>query len=131
MRLRFTWKDETKRVKRAASKGVFKSLGHAAATIRRSALGFISKSKDASRPGQPPHSRRGALKRAVLFKVDKQRETAVIGPRASIVGLSMTAHEYGGQYRGQTYPRRPLMGPALEKNAKRLPRSFRGSIIGP
>jgi len=129
---RWTWKDETHRVKRAAKKGNFNSIGHAAASIRRAAMRLIRRSKTKpSPPGQPPRTRAGLLRKAIVFDVDKRRERAIIGPRASVVGTAGAAHEHGGQYKGQRFPQRSFMGPALETSAPRLGRHWKGSIIGP
>jgi phage gpG-like protein len=120
-----------KRVTNAAKKGNFNSLGHAAASIRRAAMSLIRRSKRPARKGDPPKTRRGKLKRAIFFDIDRNKETAVIGPSAAKVGKVGGAHEHGGIYKGADFPRRPFMGPALETSAPRLPRHWRGSIVGP
>ena len=61
-------------------------------------------------PGTPPNTRRGLLKQSLLFGVEKQRQSVVIGPAESFIGTAMTAHEFGGIYRKRRYPKRPLMG---------------------
>jgi len=68
------------------------------------------------------------LKRSILFGVEKNRMAVVIGPAKSLIGISMTAHEFGGMYRRRKYPRRPLMGPTLEKAAPRLPALWADSV---
>ena len=45
-----------------------------------------------------------------------------------IVGQSARAHEFGGRYKRQRYPKRPFMGPALTKTKDRLPKHWAGSI---
>ena len=50
-------------------------------------------------PGTPPNTRRGLLKHSLLFGVEKQRPSVVIGPAESFIGTAMTAHEFGGIYR--------------------------------
>ena len=47
-------------------------------------------------PGTPPNTRRGLLKQSLLFGVEKQRQSVVIGPAESFIGTAMTAHEFGG-----------------------------------
>ena len=42
-----------------------------------------------------PNTRKGLLKRSILFGVEPDGRSAVIGPAKSFVGLSMTAHEFG------------------------------------
>ena len=54
--------------------------------------------------------------------------TPRIGPEHAKVGRSASAHEHGGRYKGQRYPKRPFMGPALETTTERLPRKWAGSV---
>ena len=131
--------DNTQRVKDATDKAAFKSVGHAASSIRKTAIESIEQAEGPSAPGTPPHThtggvtkkgkvRRGNLQRAIVFDSDKAKQEAVIGPRFSVVGESGAAHELGGEFHGDDYPERPFMGPALETNAPRLPGEFAGSI---
>ena len=113
---------DAEKVKRKVNQGTFKSLNHAAAAIRLTARRSIRRSPNKSLSGTPPHTRRGLLKRALLYKVEKTRLSAVIGPAYSIVGRSGRAHEFGGKYYGQNYPQRQFMGPALQANLKRIPK---------
>jgi hypothetical protein len=76
----------------------------------------------------PPHSRRGQLRRAIAYSVDKQRQVVVIGPERDAVGTSGSAHEFGGRYRRERYPKRPYMGPALERIQDRLPDFWASSV---
>ena len=103
-------------------------LRRAGAYIRKSARNAVSRSKNSSAPGSPPHTRRGLLKRSILFGVEKHRMTVVIGPAESFIGISMTAHEFGGIYRHRKYPKRPLMGPTLQKVAPQLPKLWEDSV---
>lgn len=120
--------DHTKRVKEASDRATFRNVGHAAATIRRDAIESIIVSPVASRPGTPPHTRRRQLKRAIRFDSNKERGEAVIGPQASMVGESGSAHEFGGAYKGQVFPERAFMGPALDRNRDRFAAGWAGSI---
>ena len=88
----------------------------------------VTSSDKASAPGSPPHTRQGLLKQSLLFGVDSRRESVVIGPAESIIGTAMVAHEYGGTYRKRRYPKRPLMGPTLEKTANKLPALWEKSV---
>ena len=116
------------RVRRSARRAQIENLGHAGAAIRLVARHSIRRSPRASAPGKAPHTRRGQLKRAILYAVEKARQSVVIGPVYPLIGLSATAHEFGGRYRRARYPRRPFMGPALEKTRDRLPRFWAGSV---
>ena len=111
-----------------AKKGSVESLGHAGGLIRKVARHSIRRSPVASAPGTPPHTRRGQLKAAILYAVEKARESVVIGPDYGVMGLSAMPHEFGGRYRRQRYPRRPFMGPALENVRDRLPRLWAASV---
>lgn len=101
-----------------------KGLRRAGAYIRKSARNKVKTSATASSPNSPPNTRRGLLKNSLLFGVDKQRKSVVIGPAEKFIGKSMTAHEYGGTYRKRRYPKRPLMGPALIQTSKKLPKMW-------
>ncbi len=81
-----------------------------------------------SEPGTPPHSKEGALPAAILFAVDAATLTAVVGPTRRKVGLAGKAHEFGGEFRGENYPARPFMAPAMLKTLDRFAGSFRGDI---
>jgi phage gpG-like protein len=121
-------KDETKKVLAKARQGNFKNLGHAGAAIRLTAKRSIRKRKKASPEGQPPSTRRGQLRGAIMFDVEKPKDLVVIGPEETKVGTSGAAHEHGGKYKRQRYPKRPFMGPALEKTQDRLPKLWAGSV---
>jgi hypothetical protein len=126
--VKVTTKSETKTVLTKARQGSFKSLGHAGAAIRLTARRSIRRRKSASPAGTPPSTRRGQLKRAIAFAVDKQQQLVVIGPEYEVVGESGKAHEFGGRYRREQYEKRPFMGPALEKVKDRLPSLWAGSV---
>lgn len=113
--------DETKTVAEKVSQGTVRALQKAAYAIFRTSQESIERSESASKPGTPPHTRAGQLPRAERYDVDKSAEVAVIGPRFSVVGTSAEAHEFGGEFRGEHYPARPFMGPALEKNKDLIP----------
>lgn len=115
-------------VKSAGQKCGVKALRSAGAYTRKAARNAVAKSKHSSTPGTPPNNRRGLLKRSILFGVEKHRMAVVIGPAESLIGITMTAHEFGGMYRRRKYPRRPLMGPTLEKVAPQLPKLWADSV---
>jgi len=119
---------DRRRIARASRDGSIKSLGHGAAAIRLVARRSIRRREVPSPAGKPPHTRKGQLKKAILYKVEGDKQRAVIGPEFSVVGPSAMAHEHGGRYRGGRYKRRPFMGPALEKVRDRLPRMWAGSV---
>jgi hypothetical protein len=126
--LNVTSKDETRRVLTKARKGSIKSLGHAGAAIRLTARRSIRRRQKAAPEGQPPHTRKGQLRGAIMYAVEKQNDLVVIGPEHAKVARSASAHEHGGRYKRQRYPKRPFMGPALETTGERLPRMWAGSV---
>ena len=117
-----------RKVQRKARRANITSLAHAGASIRLTARRSIRRRKGPSAPGTPPHTRRGLLRNAILYAVEPHRQSVVVGPSIEVVGTSATAHEFGGRYRRRRYPRRPFMGPALERTAPRLPRHWAGSV---
>ena len=108
-----------------ACKGVLKRMG---AYVRTVARRKVKTSDKPSTPGTPPHSKTGALKRGILFGVEKQRKRVVIGPGFRFVGTSMMAHEFGGGYKKERYPKRPLMGPSLKDSIPRLTRLWEDAV---
>lgn len=133
----FQFIDQTKRVETATEKAAFRNFSHAAAAIRKDAIGSIQQAEGPSEPGTPPHThtggvtkkgkvRKGNLQRAITF--DATKEDAVIGPRESVVGLAGRAHELGEEFHGDDFPERPYMSPALEQNMDRFASEWSGSI---
>jgi len=116
------------KVEKAVRNASFRNLGHAGGAIRLTARRSIKKRRKASPPGQPPHTRRGQLRGAIVYAVEKDRQSVVVGPQHRDVGDVGLAHEFGGRFRGQTYPKRAFMGPALEKVKDRLPRKWANSV---
>jgi phage gpG-like protein len=126
--VKITIKKSIHQVQRKAQQGNFKSLGHAAAALRLVARRSIRRRRMAASPGSPPNTRRGQLKRSIMYAVNKKRGVALIGPSFEMVGTAGKAHEFGGRYRRERYPKRPFMGPALDKVKDRLPSMWAGSI---
>lgn len=116
--------------RRATARKQFQAMKRASAYLMGIARRTIRRSKKPSKPGKPPHTRKGQLKRAVLFAVEGRGNNlrGLIGPSFSGVGRIMIAHEYGVRFQGRDYPERALMVPALEKSQDKLPSFWRGSI---
>ncbi len=128
--MKATTVDETAQVEKAVDKASYRNLGHAAASVRKRAKESIKISDEPSRPGRPPHSRRGQLRAALWFAVTREESatTAVAGPRFSVVGESASPHEHGGRHQGAQYRRRPFMGPALRASIGRFRETWAGSV---
>lgn len=119
---------DRRKVRMKAKQANITSLGHAGAALRLTARRSIRTRKKASPPGTPPHSRKGQLKRAIAYAVEKSRDRVVVGPDVDVVGTSGKAHEFGGRYRRERYPKRPFMGPSLEKLRDRLAAFWANSV---
>lgn len=126
-----------------AKKGEATSLRHAGAIIRKAAQdSLIPGNGKSSKPGMPPHSQSGKLRKSILF--DGDDKSVVVGPAKRSDAFYGQMHEYGGTYvvgqksrgrksrgrKGQTvtFPKRPYMLPALLNNLERLPVCFKGMI---
>ena len=83
-------------LKRKSDQASFRSLGHAGAAIRLTARRSIRRRKKPSRPGSPPHTQTGRLKRSIRYEVDKATPDVVIGPVNEIAGRIWHLHEHGG-----------------------------------
>ena len=128
MNMRARTRFHRNRVIRRARAGSLRSLGHAGAAIRLTARRSIRKRRGPSLPGTPVHTRRGQIRRAILYAVEKERQAVLIGPTYEMVGPSAAAHEFGGRFRGGQYPARPFMGPAWESVRPRLPKFWAASV---
>lgn len=113
-----------------------RNLSKAGAFIRRSAKSSIRKRKRISRPGEPPSSHEGSLRRLIYFGYEPNRETVVIGPVRFGAGQAPALLERGGSTRLKRgnkvriarYRPRPFMGPALEREAPKLAPLWERSI---
>lgn len=120
---------EFKRVEKAADEATYRNIRHAAFSISKRAKSSIKKRKRPSDPGSPPSTKGRGRKniRGAIF-VAATRDEGIIGPRASFVGDVGEAHEFGKKRKGDSYPERSFMGPALLANLDRFAASWRGSI---
>lgn len=129
--LRAKIQDRTPSIIRTAKKRNIETLSQAGAYVRSVIRFSIRRSKRASVPGEPPKTRRGALRQSLLFSVEKERERVLIGPAASRIGIGVGgAHEFGERFRGRSYPERPFSRPGILAAAPRLPKQWQGFIRG-
>lgn len=96
MHIRTRVRLDAARVKKKADQASFKSLGHAGGTIRKTAYRSIRKRKNPSRPGSPPSSPTGRLRRSFRYEVDRRTPGVVVGPVNEIAGRLWNLHEFGG-----------------------------------
>ena len=90
--------DTTSNVRRAMRRAAFKNLGHAGASLRIAAQRLIRTRQTYSEPGSPPNTRKGALRRSILYGVEGDH-TVVIGPAAHLISDVARVHEHGGTQR--------------------------------
>lgn len=122
--------DNSKAAQSAADKAMVRKLQQASFKLFTTERSEIKEGDGPSAPGTPPHTHTGGtfksgkrkgqrklgfLPRSFAYFVDKSARQAVIGPRFSVVGESASAHELGGEYKGEVYPERSFAQPALEK----------------
>jgi hypothetical protein len=133
---------DRKRVIDATDKATRRVLSKFGAFVRQTARRSIHRRKRPSRPGQPPSSHVGLLKRRIFFGYDREKRSVVIGPapinqRSPYPGTTVPELlEEGGRVRrrekGKTevlhYKARPFMGPAYENELPKLPAMWRNSV---
>ena len=71
---------DSKKVEDSVSKVEKANLSKAGAFIRRSAIFSIRSGKGSSKPGQPPKSHSGILKKFLYFAFDFSSRSVVVGP---------------------------------------------------
>lgn len=148
MRNEFTFfdlKNIPKKVDKAAYR-VLSKIGAFIWTAARQSIKRPGKKKRGadriSRPGSPPYSHTGLLKKGILFGFDFESQSVVIGPTklrdSSEVPQLL---EFGGEAMREdrrdgknmvsfmaTYRPRPFMGPAYEREIPKLPAMWRDSV---
>ena len=136
MRIKSMFFDRAK-VIRATDKASRAALSKAGAFIRQSARTSIRPRKGTSPPGSPPYSHTGDLRRRILFGYDASSKSVVVGPLRFKKGEAPPLLEFGGRVKRITrggkkvtavYKPRPFMGPALEREAPKLPRMWQNSV---
>ena len=100
------------------------ALTRLGAFVRQRAKTSIRKRKGTSKPGLPPFSHTGTLRRGILFSYDSAANSVVIGPvlLGSMDGAP-EALEHGGRPRGggKYVRKRPFMLPAFVAELPKFP----------
>ena len=112
-----------------------KVLSQFGAFVRQTSRKSIRKRKGTSRPGRPPFSHTGVLKRFIFFGYDSNRRSVVIGPviAPGKIGKAPSTLEHGGKItlpsgkKAEIVPR-PFMQPAFESELKNVPKLWADSI---
>lgn len=112
-----------------------KVLSKFGAYVRQTSRRSIRKRKGTSKPGRPPFSHVGTLKRFIFFGYDERRRSVVIGPVIvpRKTGKAPGTLEYGGRvtlpnWQTAKMKARPYMHPAFEKELTKVPNLWRDSI---
>lgn len=108
------WFFTSDKVKDLIDPAVRKALAKFGAFVRQRAKTSIKTRAGTSRPGRPPFSHTGTLKKFIYFSYDPARKSVVIGPTlAGPMSGAPAALEHGG---AGVRPR-PFMGPAFAAEA--------------
>jgi hypothetical protein len=126
--------DNTPALKKSADDGTFESIGKAAGAIRKTASRSIRRSKKPSRPGSPPNTQTGLLRRAIRFDIGAEKNDVAIGPVNQYARTIWDLLEFGGKGK----PRKLLKprefkvgdyGPIKLVKAKAQARDRRGRFV--
>ena len=123
------------KVKRKVDVRTRKVLSKFGAYVRQTSRKSIRKRKGTSKPGRPPFSHSGVLKRFLFFGYDPHRRSVVIGPviAPGKAGKAPATLEHGGKVslpfgnQANIAPR-PFMQPAFEKELPNINPLWRDSI---
>ncbi len=123
------------KIKKKVDARTRKVLSKFGAFVRNTSRKSIRKRKGASKPGRPPFSHTGVLKRFLFFGYDSDRRSVVIGPviAPGKAGKAPATLEHGGKVslpfgnKADIAPR-PFMQPAFEKEKATLPGLWQDSI---
>lgn len=129
---------DREKVMRKLSPARRRYLSKAAAFVRNTARRSIRRRKRGySKPGNPPYSKTGLLKRFILFGYDEQADDMLVGatqlshhsdaPEMLEHGGTTTRNVFGKRKRAR-YEARPFMRPALEQERPNFPKIWRDSV---
>lgn len=107
---------DKQKLKKKVETATFTSLRHAGGAIGKTARFSIRRRKKPSRPGSPPHTPTGMLKRVIRYEVSNNKTEVTIGPVNQIAGRIWNLHEFGG---------------TATKRRKLKPHRFRVGEFGP
>ncbi len=128
--------DDSARLAKAFRHAAHKALRRLGFLIRGTAQKSILDRAGPSQPGEPPHTHShtkfskqgkprkgsGVLPGAILY-AEVEPMAVVVGPSKELAGTVGAAFEHEGTttFRGEKYPPRPFMGPALGAEIGKLP----------
>lgn len=117
--MKYVFFDE-RAVRAALDAGTRKALSKFGAYVRRRAKSSIRKRRRISRPGEPPSSHTGKLRKSIYFGYDAQNKSVVVGPTKWSSSNAQALLEYGGRKKTRLYRPRPYMRPAFQKELSNL-----------
>ncbi len=109
------WFFTSEKVKALIDPAVRKALSKFGAFVRQRAKTSIKTRKGTSRPGRPPFSHTGTLKKFIYFSFDPAHKSVVVGP--TLAGPASGAPEALEHGTGRTRAR-PFMTPAFDAESK-------------
>ena len=112
MEIRVRIEKDFDKVLRAAERSNDLSLRRAGAYVRGVAMKGIKTSKGFSKPGDRPHTRKGRLRKSIIFAVDQKGVNVLIGPHSGAIGKVGATHEFGGTEEAIPSKERSLRGNA-------------------
>lgn len=124
-------------VVKAVDRATLSVLSKIGAFIRQAAKSSIRSRKAISKPGSPPSSHEGSLKRLIYFSYDPASRSVVIGPvplhgkaeAPPLLEFGGTARRIRrGKARTVNYRARPFMGPAMQQELPKLPAMWANSV---
>lgn len=119
---------DIKALKTATTRGLSSALGRFGAYTRRTARSSIRKRKKISAPGAPPSSHTDALRAGIMYAVDREKLTVVVGvPKGKSSAPAVLEHGGFGKD-GKKYQARPYMAPAFAKQQANIPKLFKNCI---
>ena len=127
------------KVKRAVDAATRRNFSRFGAFVRQRAKTSIRRPPKTarsriSRPGRPPYSHTGLLKRFLFFAYDADRQSVVIGPvlLRKGDGKAPSLLEHGGvavrKRKRRRYRPRPYMQPAFDAELPALPGLWKNSV---
>lgn len=141
MRIKSVFFDRPKVIK-AVDRAKRQALSKGGAFIRQAARTSIRPRKGTSKPGNPPFSHEGSLRRLILFGYDERTDSVVVGPVGFRSSTAPNVLEFGGtttivrRRQGRLVRQqvriaaRSYMAPALERERPKLPALWRNSVRG-
>jgi hypothetical protein len=77
---------DKRKLKKKVETATFTSISEAGGAIRKTASRSIRKRKNSSKPGSPPNTQTGMLRRVIRYEVTNNKTEVIIGPVNEIAG---------------------------------------------